>query len=109
MSDLPLSAFIEVDLQLLRPEQGGRRLPIWTCYRCNCWIGKIEDGERTFNDATFFLLNAEMVAPGERGPARVQPHFPDEWSDLERGSTFELCEGRHVVGVATVTGLFPRA
>ena len=107
MSPFPLAAYIEAEVELLPPERGGRRSPIWSGYRCNCWIGSTEGGERTYNDATFFLVDGERLEPGARGRARVQPHFPDEWSELIQGSTFELCEGRRIVGVATITGLFP--
>jgi hypothetical protein len=109
MSTWPLAAFIEADIEVLPAERGGRGSPIWSGYRCNCWIGKIEHGERTYNDATFFLIDRKTLEPGERGRARVEPHFPDEWSDLDEGFTFELCEGRRVIGIATVTALFPPA
>lgn len=109
MSTLPLAAYIEADVELLPPDGGGRHSPISSGYRCNCWIGRTEQGERTYNDATFYLLDKEHLDPGDRGRARVMPHFPDDWSDLVEGSTFELCEGRRVVGVATIAGLFPPA
>lgn len=107
MNSLPLAAFIETEIDLLPPERGGRRSPISSGYRCNCWIGNGERSERTYNDATFYLLDSEQLNPGERGRARTRPHFPDDWSGLVVGSTFDLCEGRRVVGVATVTCLFP--
>ncbi len=107
MTALPLPAYIEAEVELLLSDRGGRRSPIASGYRCNCWIGKVQDGQRTYNDATFFLLDAVRLEPGSRGRARVQPHFPDEWSELAEGSTFDLCEGRRVIGIATITGLFP--
>lgn len=107
MSALPLAAYIEAEVELLPTDQGGRRSPIWSGYRCNCWIGKTEGADRTYNDATFFLLDGESLAPGERGRARVQPHHPDQWSEIGEGAVIELCEGRRLVGVATVVALFP--
>lgn len=104
---LPLNAFVAADVQLLGPGEGGRRSPIASGYRCNCWLGKTDDGERVYNDATFYLVEAERLEPGVAGRVRVQPHNPDEWSQLVPGSVFELCEGRRVVGRATVTELFP--
>lgn len=67
----------------------------------------MEDGERTYNDATIYLVNEDRLAPGSRGVVRVRPHFPDKWADLVPGSVVELCEGYRIVGLATVTNLFP--
>jgi hypothetical protein len=108
MTTAPTGAYIEVDLDLLPPEQGGRKSPIASGYRCNCWIGKFEDGERSYNDATFFLLEMDRLEPGSRARARVQPHLPDEWSEVVEGSRFELCEGPRVIGIATVLQVSPR-
>jgi hypothetical protein len=108
MTAIPLTAFIEVDVRLLTPGQGGRRSGIWSGYRCNCWIGHVgEDGERSYNDATFYLLDVAALTPGAAARARVQPHDPDEWADVGVGTTFELCEGPRVVGEAVIMDLFP--
>jgi translation elongation factor EF-Tu-like GTPase len=107
MRPAPLSAYIVAEVNLLSPNDGGRRSPIVSGYRCNCWIGKELDGKRTYNDATFFILSTDRIEPGDRGYARVEPHFPDEWSQVEEGSFFELCEGQRAIGTARVTGLFP--
>jgi translation elongation factor EF-Tu-like GTPase len=108
MTVLPLAAFIEADVRLLTPEQGGRRSGIWSGYRCNCWIGHVgEDGERTYNDATFYLLGVDELPPGASAHARVQPHNPDEWSGLDVGARFELCEGPRVIGDAVIVKLLP--
>lgn len=108
MTKLRLAAFIEAEVHLLAPDQGGRRSPISSGYRCNCWVGcTADDGLRAYNDATFHLIGSDRLAPGETARARVEPHFPDDWSHMEVGSRFELCEGSRVIGVATVTGLYP--
>jgi translation elongation factor EF-Tu-like GTPase len=108
VTGLPLAAFIEADIDLLPPEQGGRQSGIWTGYRCNFWIGHVDvKGERTYNDATVYLLEADALPPGATGRARIQPHHPDEWSDVVVGATFELCEGLRVIGYAHVASLFP--
>lgn len=108
MNGLRLAAFIEAEVHLLAPDKGGRRSPIVSGYRCNCWVGHADDdGHRLYNDATFHLVAGDQLAPGYTALARVEPHFPDDWSHLEIGSTFELCEGPRVIGVATVTALFP--
>lgn len=106
MTELPLSAYIEADVELLPTEGGGRRSPIASGYRCNCWIGGLDATGNTYNDATIFLVTGQLQ-PGTRGRVRVQPHSPDEWSAIHEGSRFDLCEGRKVVGTALVTKMFP--
>jgi translation elongation factor EF-Tu-like GTPase len=107
MSQIPVGAFIEADVQLLSRDLGGRRFPIASGYRCNCWIGNVEDGRSTDNDATFWLIGVERLRPGSRARVRVQPHFPQAWTHLAIGSTFELREGRRTVGIATVVSILP--
>lgn len=107
MTGLRFAAFIEAEVRLLPPDRGGRRSPIATGYRCNCWVGHTSGGHRVYNDATIHLVDGDQLAPGATARARVEPHFPDDWSHLAVGSSFELCEGPRVIGVATVTGLFP--
>ena len=106
MNSHPLSAFIGATVRLLPTAEGGRRAPISSGYRCNCWIGHTDVHGRTYNDATLYLIDTESLAPGDTAVARVRPHDPDAWYMLTEGSTFELCEGPRTVGVATVTDLF---
>jgi hypothetical protein len=112
MSSLPLSAFIEADICLLTPEEGGRRTGIASGYRCNCRLWRAGEHESSYHDATVFILDVPIldvpeILPGSSARARLQPHYPDEWADLAVGSDFELCEGPRVIGRATVTELFP--
>ncbi len=108
MTTAPLAAFIKADVHLRTPDEGGRQSPIWSGYRCNCWVGYIgDDGERAYNDATFYLLSVEELQPGATARARVQPHRPDDWLHLTVGGRFELCEGRRVIGEAVIVELFP--
>ena len=105
MSSYPYAAFIQAEVTLLRPEDGGRRSGIRTGYRCNCHIdGRPSDSD---NDATFHLIDVEVLAPGATALVRVHPHHPDDWRFLEAGSTFELREGARVIGRAVVVELFP--
>jgi translation elongation factor EF-Tu-like GTPase len=107
MTGFRFAAFVEAEVRLLPPSEGGRRSAIASGYRCNCWVGHTDGGQRVYNDATIHLLDADRLEPGATARARVEPHFPDDWSHLTVGSRFELCEGARVVGIATVTGLFP--
>ncbi len=56
MTWLRLAAFIDADVHLLPPDEGGRRTPIASGYRCNCWIGHTNGAHRVYNDATIHLL-----------------------------------------------------
>jgi translation elongation factor EF-Tu-like GTPase len=104
MSTLPYAAFIEAEVTLLPPDEGGRRSGIRTGYRCNCHFdGRPSDPD---HDATFYLLDVDEVAPGAKALTRVHPHHPDDWRLLTKGSTFELREGPRVIGRAVVTDLF---
>lgn len=107
MTSPPLAAFIVADVHLLRPEEGGRRSGIANGYRCNCWVGHVVDGKRTYNDATFYVLKTGGIEPGSTAQVRVRPHYPNDWTHLTVGSGFELCEGPRVVGHARITELFP--
>ncbi len=107
MTTLPLAAFIRAEISLLSATERGRTSGIFSGYRCNCWIGHQSDGARTYNDATIHLVGVERIEPGGTASARVQPHFPDDWSHLQVGSQFELCEGPRVIGTARVLELFP--
>jgi len=107
MNTFPREAYIEAEIELLSPEAGGRRSPIASGYRCNCWIGKSVDGQRVYNDATFYFFDPQGLQPGSRGRARVRPHLPDDWAELGEGSSFDLCEGRRAVGTAKVTSVDP--
>lgn len=101
------SAFIAADVRLLPADQGGRRSPIRSGYRCNCWIGHQDADGRAYNDATIHLVDSDLLAPGHAAAARIQPHDPDSWTQISVGSTIELCEGPRTIGIATVTELFP--
>jgi translation elongation factor EF-Tu-like GTPase len=107
MSSLPLSAFIEADICLLTPEEGGRRTGIASGYRCNCRLWRAGEHKTSYHDATVFILDVPEILPGSSARARLQPHYPDVWADLAVGSDFGLCEGPRVIGRATVTELFP--
>jgi hypothetical protein len=108
VSARPLSAYLRAELILRPTEGGGRRRPISSGYRCNCWIGHhTDDGDRSYNDAVIYLDSADQLHPGEQGVVAIQPAFPDLWNEIGVGSRIEVCEGSRVVGEATVIELFP--
>jgi hypothetical protein len=104
----PVTAYIRAHLRLIPSEAGGRRRPIASGYRCNYWLGGLTaTGERAYNDAVVYLEESESLQPGEAKTVRIQPAFPDLWSDVDVGSAIDVCEGSRVVGNATVIELFP--
>src|SRR5580658_7419749 len=86
------------ELSLLSTEAGGRRNPIASGYRCNCWLSVNHDDDRSTHDATFRLVQTEQLSPGESGIADVVPHVPSYWRQLRAGSKFELREGPRKIG-----------
>jgi hypothetical protein len=108
MSTYPVSAYIRADLHMKPTEANGRQRPISSGYRCNCWIGaRTDDGTPTYNDAVIYLESRESLEPGASGTVRIQPAFPDQWSQVDVGSLIEVCEGSRAVGSAKVLELFP--
>lgn len=108
MSAPPFAAFIQAELRLTPTDAGGRSRPISSGYRCNCWLGGLtEEGDRTYNDALIYLESAEELQPGSSAIVRLQPAFPDLWTDVATGDVIDVCEGSRVVGKATVIELFP--
>lgn len=106
-SALPAEAFIEVDVAVVGTADGGRQSGIWSGYRPSCWIGHVEEGRRTYNDATFYVLDADVIQPGDTGRACVRPHFPEFWTHLAVGDRIEICEGPRVVAHAVIIRLRP--
>ena len=104
----PHAAFIRAQLRMKPTSAGGRSRPISSGYRCNCWLGGLtEAGERAYNDAVVYLESVETLEPGSSAFVRLQPAFPDLWTDVTVGLVIDLCEGSRVLGEATVIELFP--
>ena len=108
--EYPLAAFVRARLRMLPAAEGGRRRPISSGYRSNCWLGRTTaNGEREYNDAVVYLESAAELHPGEDAVVRIQPVFPDYWTEVGVGSGIEVCEGSRVVGLAVVLDLYPFA
>lgn len=108
MSPFPPAAYIRVQLQMRRTEDGGRHRPIHSGYRPNCWIGRTTaTGEREYSDAVVFLESAAVLHPGEVATARLQPARPESWEMVDVGSRVDVCEGHRVIAEAEVLDLFP--
>jgi hypothetical protein len=104
----PATAYVRAHLLLKSSDAGGRRRPIASGYRCNCWHGALtETGKRAYSDAVVYLEHEESLEPGEGTTVRLQPAFPDLWRDVDAGTAIDVCEGSRVVGEATVIELLP--
>ena len=53
------------------------------------------------------MLASRLSHPVDATTVRIQPAFPDLWTDVGVGTISEVCEGSRVVGEATVIELFP--
>ena len=53
------------------------------------------------------MLASRVSHPVDATTVRIQPAFPDLWTDVGVGTISEVCEGSRVVGEATVIELFP--
>jgi translation elongation factor EF-Tu-like GTPase len=96
------SAFLEADVTLLTPGDGGRQSAICSGYRPSFRLDHVDDEIHGTHDATIWLYGTEVLSPGSTARARVYPHIADSWSDVVAGSRFELREGARVVGRAIV-------
>jgi hypothetical protein len=106
---LPPEAFIRTEVRMRSTADGGRRNPIFSGYRCNCWIGaRTPEGEKAYNDAAIYLESQDRLEPGETAMARLQPAVPEYWTHVDVGLVIELCEGSRVKGEATVVELLSR-
>jgi hypothetical protein len=89
-------------LELKRTEDGGRRGPIISGYRCPCFIGNTEGGVAVKNDAAFILPEANSLWPGSAAIVRVLPSVPESWLHLDAGSLIRLYEAERIIGTVTV-------
>lgn len=92
----------KVRLRLLPTGLGGRSRPIRTDYRPNWNLGS------TLNDGTVLLDGVSQLAPGDEGPAILEPLAPEYWGAVEVGAVLPMQEGNRVVGHATVTEVASR-
>lgn len=88
---------VRASLSILAAAEGGRTTPIVSGYR------SLARFEGTEVDLGFELeLEAESLAPGERGTGRLSFWAVEEVPDLSVGQNFELREGARVVGQGTI-------
>jgi translation elongation factor EF-Tu-like GTPase len=90
-------------LRVLPADESGRHAPIQTGYRCEFWLGVVQEGTRVHNDAAIYLEDPRTeLAPGAEGTVLIVPVVPESWTHLRPGDEVQLQEGDHVVGIATI-------
>lgn len=102
-----ITAF-RADVYWTKPEEGGRRTPIFSGYRPPFDFGlKGPNGEKMVNGCVITLEGRERVEPGERCFAHVSPFYPELVQEaLRPGATFDVTEGARVVGRGTIIELY---
>ena len=91
-------------IYLLRPEEGGRTLPVYSGYRPALRLKLDGDGdEGTYRDCVLTWEDREKVMPGGEGYSRIKLWFPELAQGVLRPSlAFELSEFSHVVARGSV-------
>jgi hypothetical protein len=97
---------LRVEIHLLAPGQGGRQTPIRAGDRPLCVVAAEDGAEITVGLCQLAMSGA--LAPGARGEADLM--FAPDVSDRMRslvaiGLSFDLAEGPHVIGRATVQAI----
>jgi len=100
------SGYIEAQLTMVLPEQGGRSKPVFTDYFPNWDIGnKYADGKVDHSDAKIYIENEESISPGKSGLIRIYPFVPKVWTRVTVGMELVMQEGPHIIGHAKVLGI----
>jgi hypothetical protein len=78
---------------LLTTAQGGRKMPLFSGYRCPCKIG----GD--FFDCSIELINQTELKPGDTASAEIVFRVINLVSSrIQLGCSYELCEGSKPIG-----------
>ncbi len=105
-----------VSVDFFRTEEGGRKTPVTSDYRPNCWFGERRDGQRLYHDFRLYFRPGDgafedkdklWVSPGGSCHAVAFPFHPSYVRPLAyAGMTFDISEGHRVVARATVDDIF---
>jgi hypothetical protein len=101
-----LHGIIRADLQLVAPDDGGRRTPIpGTGQLRPMWAINHRSPERgtDLHVARIWVESAPGINPGGQGPIRLAPLTPANWRHLTPGDVITMHERQPVSGTATIT------
>ena len=101
-----LYGIIRADLQLVDPDNGGRRTPVPGTGQLRPMWAINHPGPETGTDlhvARIWVESAPEISPGERGPVRLAPLTPANWRHLAPGDVITMHEARPVSGTAKIT------
>lgn len=102
----PSGVILLVNVDLLKPEEGGRTSPISSGYRPLCLIPRADGTEAVFGLCELYLDAA--IPPGRSGQGRLAfatAIADDVRSLLVTGSRISLAEGSQPIGTAEVRGI----
>ena len=99
---MPGAPHIEVEIEYLPTDKGGRKSPGFSGYRPQFYYnGNDWDAEHEYPDV-------DQVAPGETARATLRLMSPDQhWGKLTIGTPFLIREGNRTIAFGKVTKLLP--
>jgi hypothetical protein len=101
-----LHGIIRADLQLVSPDDGGRRMPVPGTGQLRPMWAINHPGRESDTDlhvARIWVEWAPEIGPGERGSIRLSPLTPASWRHLTPGDVITMHERQPVSGSATIT------
>jgi translation elongation factor EF-Tu-like GTPase len=88
---------------MVRTEDGGRKSPISSGYRPNCWFGVVGGAGKEYNDCEVLFEDRPNIPPGEDADVWLRPYHPELVRPLVTvGEQFDICEGLRVVARGVV-------
>jgi ribosomal-protein-serine acetyltransferase len=105
---IPRSLVLQLSLELVPSDRGGRRGPILDGYRASMSFGRRRrDVEPVVHDAIVVLEDSSMLAPGHRGLARAWVLMPEQLPRAAAaGSVLALLERDQIVGRAEILAMY---
>jgi hypothetical protein len=101
-----LHGIIRADLQLVAPDDGGRRTPVPGAGQLRPMWALCHPSPGTGTDlhvAIIWVESAPEISPGGRGAIRLAPLTPANWRHLTPDDVITMHEGRPASGTATIT------
>ena len=101
-----LHGLIRADLQLVAPDDGGRRTPVPGSGQLRPGWAIAHPGPEQGPDlhvARIWVESAPEISPGGHGPIRLAPLTPANWRHLTPGDAITMHERQPVSGTATIT------